>query len=881
MAASRGAFASSLFAQDHCRTVRCIYARRCGMAGAQRGVARSASSSAGLRIRLWGMPRMHEGCVNVVRFCHAGNLVASGSDDCNLVLWGLCRPGDRRRVIGCPLSATLRSSLGSDGLVPATDESSPLEPLARFHTGHTGNMFGIGFLRCSRVMTGAADGEVRLLDVSAPSDNRLLRVWSDHKGMVHEVRRLSDSVGLSAAGDGTVRLRDERDPSCVGNRSIVMQWPEGGLTCLSVHPADAMLVAAAGAGRLVRVFDLRVGAALDASCASMSHGVTAVSRLYSMRRCICGLETPQPQSGQGRVTGISWSVRGDMIAATSSKSHVSVFRTPDAWQSSSALSLPSLGLAAAEPAGTADDATDSSQPACLRRGSGLFTHGSSSQAGVLSTWSRAATPTDSSAPSPHEGGCAEAAEASATAHGRPVSFGGYRSLSTWNMHWMAEQQSELDSLAGQLGLAEIAMVEDSATDHQPSTPVAVSSNEAAAPAGSGLARMVRAVFGRSRASQRTTGEAGVRNGEANTIAPRRREAEHRHALIGSRRKVFAAAAGVDRVRSSPPWLPPLRGARNSRTVKEVSFLGPDSDVVVAGSDCGHMLAWHLDAVSASGRPLRAWKADSRIVNVVEAVPESVRASFGCGCPLTSGWGLLSSGIDNDVKCWDLRGRAALAGAETDREPHQGIDAAGGPAVVSLSSATAASATSAGHGKVATHLPRDPEWAVAAAETAELAKEGASEPVRREAMAAALQVFADPRSHPMPDSPHGPCGTRGETWPLFPHSSRPGVRLLGPAGPAAVFASAAYDGLRKALSDLRAPAHRNSDGEPASRDYGWEERDSDTHAPMGHACTPAEFRLVVSRNESTTLGLPTRDRVSSDFVTALRFLALRAQMRSNT
>ncbi|KIY71472.1 WD40 repeat-like protein [Cylindrobasidium torrendii FP15055 ss-10] len=73
------------------------------------------------------------------------------------------------------------------------------------------------------------------------------------------------------------------------------------------------------------------------------------------------------------------------------------------------------------------------------------------------------------------------------------------------------------------------------------------------------------------------------------------------------------------------------GARNIETVKEVNFLGPRDEYVVAGSDDGNFFVWNKDDASIHG----VYEGDGSVVNVIEGHPY---------LPLVA-----TSGIDYTVK----------------------------------------------------------------------------------------------------------------------------------------------------------------------------------------------------------------------------------------
>jgi WD repeat-containing protein 42A len=76
------------------------------------------------------------------------------------------------------------------------------------------------------------------------------------------------------------------------------------------------------------------------------------------------------------------------------------------------------------------------------------------------------------------------------------------------------------------------------------------------------------------------------------------------------------------------------GHRNSDTVKQVSFLGSQSEMVVSGSDCGHIFIWE----TSTGKLIKVLKADSvGAVNCLSSHPN---------LPI-----LASSGLESNGKLW--------------------------------------------------------------------------------------------------------------------------------------------------------------------------------------------------------------------------------------
>ncbi|KAL0579701.1 hypothetical protein V5O48_002331 [Marasmius crinis-equi] len=86
-----------------------------------------------------------------------------------------------------------------------------------------------------------------------------------------------------------------------------------------------------------------------------------------------------------------------------------------------------------------------------------------------------------------------------------------------------------------------------------------------------------------------------------------------------------------------PWVPVVMprkryaGARNTRTVKDVNFLGPRDEFVTSGSDDGNFFIWDKSSGDLHG----IYEGDGTVVNVIEGHPH---------LPL-----IAVSGIDHTVK----------------------------------------------------------------------------------------------------------------------------------------------------------------------------------------------------------------------------------------
>ncbi|KAI5073479.1 hypothetical protein GOP47_0011492 [Adiantum capillus-veneris] len=77
----------------------------------------------------------------------------------------------------------------------------------------------------------------------------------------------------------------------------------------------------------------------------------------------------------------------------------------------------------------------------------------------------------------------------------------------------------------------------------------------------------------------------------------------------------------------------FKGHRNARTVKGVSFFGPNSEYVVSGSDCGNIFIWKKKTADL----IALFKGDTQVVNCLEPHPHATI--------------LATSGIEKTAKIW--------------------------------------------------------------------------------------------------------------------------------------------------------------------------------------------------------------------------------------
>lgn len=184
----------------------------------------------GLEAELQG----HNGCVNCLAWNEKGSLLASGSDDVQVIVWDPFRH---------KLLSTIR-------------------------TGHSGNIFSVKFLPQSDdnvIVTGAADCKIRVHDVK---QHEILHVFSCHAGRVKRLATVPDQPHLfwSASEDGTIMQFDLRNPEmCKGDhpRNVLVNLndhigPHAEAKCLTMSPLRPELLAVGANDPYVRVYDRRM-----------------------------------------------------------------------------------------------------------------------------------------------------------------------------------------------------------------------------------------------------------------------------------------------------------------------------------------------------------------------------------------------------------------------------------------------------------------------------------------------------------------------------------------------------------------------------------------------------------------------------------------------
>uniref|UniRef100_T1IVI1 WD and tetratricopeptide repeats protein 1 n=1 Tax=Strigamia maritima TaxID=126957 RepID=T1IVI1_STRMM len=186
-------------------------------------------SRLGLEAELEG----HNGCVNCLEWNERGDLLASGSDDVQIILWD---PFRHRK-------------------------------LSTIQTGHHGNIFSIKFLPKSNdsiLVSGAADCKIRVYDLNLMETTQ---VCSCHGNRVKRIATAPNIPFLfwSAAEDGLIMQFDLRTPhTCPNTNNNVLinltnhLGKNAEAKCLAINPLRPELLAVGANDPYVRLYDRRM-----------------------------------------------------------------------------------------------------------------------------------------------------------------------------------------------------------------------------------------------------------------------------------------------------------------------------------------------------------------------------------------------------------------------------------------------------------------------------------------------------------------------------------------------------------------------------------------------------------------------------------------------
>lgn len=177
----------------------------------------------------------HEGCVNCLEWSSDGRILASGSDDLQVILWD---PFRKRRLYS-------------------------------MRTKHVGNMFSVKFLpkhNDSLIATGAADKCIYVFDVNRY--NEAIICCNCHASRVKRLATAPDSpfVFWSAGEDGAILqldLRESHRCRAEGSRVRLLNLTTYLCTnaeakCLAVNPRRTELLAVGANDPYARIYDRRM-----------------------------------------------------------------------------------------------------------------------------------------------------------------------------------------------------------------------------------------------------------------------------------------------------------------------------------------------------------------------------------------------------------------------------------------------------------------------------------------------------------------------------------------------------------------------------------------------------------------------------------------------
>ncbi|XP_041470689.1 DDB1- and CUL4-associated factor 8-like [Lytechinus variegatus] len=170
----------------------------------------------------------HEGCVNTLHFNPGGDLLASGSDDLEIVLWDWAQQ----------------------------------KPKLIFESGHRSNVFQAKFMPCSgdaTLVSCARDGQVRVAELSTTGVCKETKKIVQHKGAAHKLGLEPDSpvVFMSCGEDAAVFNIDLREQKHSKLMVVKENDRKVALYTIFVNPSNINQFIVGGRDQYVRVYDKR------------------------------------------------------------------------------------------------------------------------------------------------------------------------------------------------------------------------------------------------------------------------------------------------------------------------------------------------------------------------------------------------------------------------------------------------------------------------------------------------------------------------------------------------------------------------------------------------------------------------------------------------
>ncbi|XP_073845069.1 WD and tetratricopeptide repeats 1 [Musca autumnalis] len=189
------------------------------------------------RLEQEGILKGHEGCVNCLEWSSDGRILASGSDDFQLILWNPFKQMKLRSI----------------------------------HTKHFGNMFSVKFLPKSNdslIATAAADKTIKLFDINSLLPEESLYKCHCHGSRVKRLATAPDSpyIFWSAGEDGCVLQLDHREKHVCRSASNSVSLinltayidPNAEAKCIAVNPIRTEYIAVGANDPYARIYDRRM-----------------------------------------------------------------------------------------------------------------------------------------------------------------------------------------------------------------------------------------------------------------------------------------------------------------------------------------------------------------------------------------------------------------------------------------------------------------------------------------------------------------------------------------------------------------------------------------------------------------------------------------------
>lgn len=180
------------------------------------------------RLELYAKFERHQGCVNALNFNETGTLIASGSDDLQIIIWDWVRE----------------------------------KPVLEFDSGHRANVFQAKFMPYSgdsHIVSCARDGQVRLAQLSVTGACKGTKKLAQHKGSAHKLSVLPDSCHsfLSCGEDGVTYQIDLRQEKPVRLCTTEENGRYVALYSVHVNPFNCHEYCVGGRDPYIRIYDSR------------------------------------------------------------------------------------------------------------------------------------------------------------------------------------------------------------------------------------------------------------------------------------------------------------------------------------------------------------------------------------------------------------------------------------------------------------------------------------------------------------------------------------------------------------------------------------------------------------------------------------------------